>query len=196
MKLFLLAGSLCTASSFVAPSLPSFASTALRASKSDAEAHMDVMPKVWDELKKAERDLVVQQQVGDIDESEASKAMAEKLLETALDFVRTKERIEEELAEAAHKTFQHAAEEERVLKEHVLQEDVAEILDVADRYVDERLHMAQETEREKLAEEHEHLEQWAELRLEEEFIKSALKELEGLDKKTIDPWADVEDFDQ
>ena len=87
MKLFILAISLSTAASFVASPNSPLVPTALRAAgKSDAEARPDVMPKVWDDLKKAERDLVVQQQMGELDEGEASKAMAAKLLETALDY--------------------------------------------------------------------------------------------------------------
>ena len=87
MKLLILAISISTASSFVASPSSPLVPTALRAAgKSDAEARQDVMPQVWDDLKKAERDLVVQQQIGELDEGEASKAMAAKLLETALDY--------------------------------------------------------------------------------------------------------------
>ena len=86
MKLILLlAASLSAASAFVASPLPSFAAcTAFRAAgagKSDGET-----AQAWDELKQIERDLVVQQRAGDLDEGEASKTMAEKLLETALDY--------------------------------------------------------------------------------------------------------------
>ena len=106
--------------------------------------------------------------------------------------VRTKERVEEDLADVAHKTFEHAAQEERVLKEAVLEDD--RLNDIpADSYVEERLHQAQETEKDSAAEEYDHLGKWAELRMEEEFIKDALKDLEELDK--VDPWADVEEFD-
>ena len=84
LLLLLLAASLPAASAFVAPRQPpSLAAAALRATgKSDAAQPA----RAWDELKQIERDLVVQQQVGDLDEGAASKAMAEKLLETALDY--------------------------------------------------------------------------------------------------------------
>ena len=84
--LLLLAASLSAASAFVASPVPSSAAcTALRAAgagKSDGET----AAQAWDELKQIERDLVVQQQIGELDEGEASKAMAAKLLETALDY--------------------------------------------------------------------------------------------------------------
>ena len=104
----------------------------------------------------------------------------------------TNERIEEGLADTAHKTLEHAAEEERVLKEAILEEDLLKDIP-ADSYVDERLYRAQETENDSAAEEYDHLGKWAELRMEEEFIKSALDELKELDK--VDPWEDVEEFD-
>lgn len=190
MKLFVLAASLSTASSFVAVTAPPLASApaALRAAggaKSDAEAHMDVMPKIWDELKKAERDIVVQQQVGEIDEAAASKAMAEKLLETALDYVRTKERIEEDLASTAHRLFEHAVEEEKVLEEHVTEQLLNDI--PADSYIDERFHQAQEMEKHAHEEEIEHLEKWAELRMEEEAIKANLRELKDMKPEDLYP---------
>lgn len=168
--ILILAASLSTASSFVAIASPratrsSCAPTALAGTKSDAEAHLDVMPKIWDELAKAEKDIVVQQQLGELDQDKASRAMAEKLLETALDFVRTKERIEEDLAADAHKLFEHAVEEEMVLKEHVV-DNLKDTL--ADNYIDERFRHAQEMEREAHEEELQHLQKWAELRLEEE----------------------------
>mmetsp|Transcript_5470 Transcript_5470/g.11888 ORF Transcript_5470/g.11888 Transcript_5470/m.11888 type:complete len:183 (+) Transcript_5470:48-596(+) len=181
MKSYLVLASLSSASSFVTNTPPSLVSTMLHASgKSDAEAHMEVMPKIWDELKKTEKNIVIQQQVGEIDETDASKALAEKLLETALDYVRTKERIEEDLASTAHKTFEHAKKEERVLKEYIVEEEDIDIFSV-DSYVDERLHNAQEKEKEAHVEEAEHLNKWAELRMEEEAIKQTLKDLKDLE---------------
>lgn len=151
---------------------------------------MDVMPKIWDELKKSERDIVIQQQVGELDESDASKKLVQNLLETALDYVRTKERIEEDLATSAHRTHEDALEEERVLREYVV-EDTMDI--PADSYVDERFHNAQEMERESRVEEREHLGKWAELRMEEEAIKTALKDLEELEE--VDPWKNTKEWD-
>lgn len=111
-------------------------------------------------------------------------AMAEKLLETALDYVRTKEHIEEDLANAAHKTFEHAAENEKVLKEHIVADDMLDI--PLDSYLEERFREAQDMEREAHEEEKEHLYNWAELRMEEEAIKTAIKELKDLNKKMDD----------
>lgn len=111
---------------------------------------------------------MIQQQTGEIDEVTASKALAENLLQTALDYVKTKERIEEDLASTAHKTYEHMKEEERILKDHIVED---EVLDVhVDSYIDERLHHAQETEKEARAEELKHLEKWAKLCMEEEDI--------------------------
>ena len=111
-------------------------------------------------------------------------AMAEQLLETALDYVRTKEHIEEDLANRAHKTFQHAADNEKVLKEHIVADDKLDI--PLDSYLEERFHEAQDMEREAHEEEMEHLNNWAELRMEEEAIKSAIKELKDLSKEMDD----------
>jgi hypothetical protein len=113
--------------------------------------------------------------------------MAEKLLETALDYVRTKEHIEEDLATAAHKTFEHATTNEQVLKEHIVEDE--KVLDddlPLDSYLEERFHEAQVMEREAHMEEMEHMNNWAELRMEEEAIKSALKELKDLNKEQDD----------
>ena len=49
-----------------------------------------------------------------------------------------------------------------------------------DTYLEERFHEAQETEKEAHKEEFEHLNNWAELRMEEEAIKAAIKELKDL----------------
>ncbi|KAL7491014.1 hypothetical protein ACHAWT_000507 [Skeletonema menzelii] len=174
------ASSFYEASSFVMMNPPAFGPTALRSIND--EAHMEVMPKIWDELRKSEKDIVIQQQVGEISESEASMAMAERLLETALDYVRTKEHIEEDLATAAHKTFEHAAENEQVLKEHIVADDKLDDIPL-DSYLEKRFHEAQDTEREAHEEEIEHLNNWAELRMEEEAIKTAIKELRDLNKK-------------
>ena len=134
---------------------------------------------IWDELAKTEKDIVIQQQTGEIDEATASKALAENLLQTALDYVKTKERIEEDLASTAHKTYEHMKEEERILKDHIVED---EVLDVhVDSYIDERLHHAQEAEKEARAEEFKHLEKWAKLCMEEEDIKHSLKELKDLE---------------
>ena len=113
-------------------------------------------------------------------------AMAEKLLETALDYVRTKEHIEEDLATAAHKTFEHATKSEQVLKEHIVEDE--KVLDdlTLDSYLEERFHEAQVMEREAHMEEMEHMNNWAELRMEEEAIKSAIKELQDLNKENED----------
>ena len=100
--------------------------------------------------------------------------------------VRTKERAEEDLAATAHQTFEHAVEEERVLKEAIEEEDLMKENVPADDYIAERLHMAQETEKASHDEEFEHLGKWAELRMDEEEIKSTLKELKELDEE-IDP---------
>lgn len=233
------ASSFYEASSFVMMNPPAFGPTALRSIND--EAHMEVMPKIWDELRKSEKvrlcewcvvycnvcfllslcfceqscfvssplhpfqaiinssitlnffviilptqqDIVIQQQVGEISESEASMAMAERLLETALDYVRTKEHIEEDLATAAHKTFEHAAENEQVLKEHIVADDKLDDIPL-DSYLEERFHEAQDTEREAHEDEIEHLNKWAELRMEEEAIKTAIKELKDLNKRMDD----------
>ena len=97
--------------------------------------------------------------------------------------MRTKERAEEDLAVTAHQTFEHAAEEERVLKEHIAEEDLMKEDILADNYVEERLHAAQEAEKASHADEHAHLDNWAELRMEEEAIKSSLKELKDMDQE-------------
>lgn len=52
-----------------------------------------------------------------------------------------------------------------------------------DNYLDERFRHEQETEKQAYKEEFEHLNNWAELRMEEEAIKTAIKELKELNEK-------------
>ena len=48
--------------------------------ENDAEAHLQEMPKIWEELKKTERDILVQQQLEGSDENEATEKLVENML--------------------------------------------------------------------------------------------------------------------
>lgn len=176
MKLSVLTFAVATTatSSFVLHPSPAIRSKALH-EKSDAEAHMEVMPKIWDELKKTERDIVVKHHVDETNEDEFVKAMTERMLETALDYVQTKEQIEEADAFAAHKAYQQAVEEEEVLEEFIEADHLNDI--PLDSFVEKRLHSAQQLELDALKEEEDHLKQLDELHKAEESVRAALEEL-------------------
>jgi hypothetical protein len=144
----------------------------------DAEAQMEVMPKIWDELRKSERDIVIKHNLDEIDEMEASSALVEKMLETAMDFLKTKEQIEEEHAFAAHVAYQHAAEEEVILEESIIDENLKDI--PLDSSVKERLDAALEKEAKALKDEDDALKALAKLYHKEDALNATLEELKKL----------------
>lgn len=180
MKLFLLvaAASLSSSSSFLVRTSPPLASTTLEAGggEADSAARAGATPAVRD----APTPDASRTPGGDVDGAATPEALVEvveDLLETALDYIRTKERVEEGRAAAAHWAFEDAKREGTVLREHVVEDS----LDIpADFYAEERLYNARATEKRAVIEELEHLNKWAELRVEEEAIKQTLRDLKGL----------------
>ena len=142
------------------------------------EAHLEVMPKIWEELRSTERDILVQHQVHGKDESETTKLIAERLLETAMEYLQTKEIIEEEHAFAAHKKYQHAVEEEAVLEEFVMDDNLKDI--PLDSFVAARLYSAHKTEHDAIQDEEFALHELDELHRKEEVVRATLEELKRL----------------
>lgn len=173
IAILLLAAS--TASSFVANRSPAMKTSVLR-STGDLEG-------MWEELKKTERDIIVQTAVDEQEDTgQVGEILAEKLLETALEYVKTKEHNEEEKVLDAHKAFEHAVEEEKVLEEFVMEDQLNDI--PADSYVEERLHAAHDAEIEARKEEEAHLKKAEEWHKEEEAVEEVLEELWASQLKT------------
>jgi len=134
---------------------------------------------------------------------------AEEMLTTALDYVRAKEEVEEEHASTAHKAFEKAVDQEKVLesfakevqhdaedadiilktyeKEHYYEDReerremaVADVAHHVDSYVESRLHEAREMELHARQEEEEAKRIYEELRMDEEALEASLNELQAL----------------
>ena len=151
--------------------------------KSDAESHLKEMPQVWEELKKKELDMIVQGKKDGTDDTEVTKKVVEKMIETALDYVQTKERVEVEHVVAAHKAYEAAIKEEDVLGEFVEADKVRDV--PMDSYVEERYRAAVEAEVRAKNEETEAIHNFQQLKHSEEQMKATLDDLKGLD---LEPW--------
>jgi hypothetical protein len=150
---------------------------------SDAEAHMQEMPKVWEELKKTERDILVQQQLEGSDETEATEKLVENMLETALDFIKTKELVETERAKTAHENFQWAMREEEALEDFLQEEYKSGLFIDGSESLEEHAHKAHDTEISAIREEAEALHDLADLYEKEEAVKATLEELKRLSEE-------------
>ena len=152
--------------------------TNTRIYNSKAENHLNEMPKVWENLMKEEKDIIVQASLKGTDGKVLSKMLAEKLLETALDYVHTKEQVEVEHGINAHQTYEDAIEEEELLEEFVQEEQLKDI--PLDSYVEERLREAHKQEVQAKMEEEEAIKNFRELKIAEEGFKTTLSELKNL----------------
>ena len=148
--------------------------------ESDAEAHM---PKLWEELKKTERDILVQQQLEGSDETEATEKLVENMLETALDFIKTKELVETERAKTAHENFQWAMREEEALEDFLQEEYKSGLFIDGSESLEEHAHKAHDAEINAIREEAEALHDLADLYEKEEAVKATLEELKRLSEE-------------
>lgn len=151
-------------------------------STEDAEAHMKEAPHIWDDLRQVERDIVVQHELEGKDMSHAAEMLAERMLEAALDFVQTQERIEEDHAFSAHQDFMHALEEEHELDEFVTDEHMKDI--PMDTYVAARLQAVRDAEVKAMKDEDEALHHLDDLYEKEKALKESLEELKKIARDT------------
>ena len=157
---------------------PVYQRMSTRIYNSKAEHHLNEMPKVWENLMKEEKDIIVQANLKGTDGKVLTKQLAEKLLETALDYVHTKEQVEVEHGINAHQTYEDAIEEEELLEEFVHEEQLHDV--PLDAYVEERLREAHKQEVQAKMEEEEAVRNFRELKIAEEGFKATLSELKNL----------------
>lgn len=180
---------------------------------SDAEHLRETQAKVWRELKKKEKDIVIEETIKGTSQDVITTKLVEEMLEAAIDFVKTGEAAEEEHAAHAHQAFEKAVKQEKVLEEFAqeakhdaedadrilnvyernnLPEDfeerremaVADIAHHVDSYVEERHRQAHNDEVAAAKEEEEALRTLQDLKLTEEEFKATLAELKKLGSAT------------
>ena len=149
-------------------------------SNGDDAAQEKYLDSLWNELKKTERDIIVQEEIEGRDKKDVTKHLVEEMLGVALEHVKTKERIEAKHAKAAHEAFETAIQEEQVLQEFVEEEELHDV--PMDTFVSDRLQAAEEAEMKAMKEEEESVQVYQDLKASETNIKATLEALKRLER--------------
>ena len=214
MKLYLCIALLAPVSAFVIlASRPCRLTTSIQAT-SDAERHtQETQAKVWSELKKKEKDMIIQETIKGTDQEKITKKLVEEMLTAAIDHVKMMETEEEKHAAQAHAAFEKAVQQEKVLEEYASEAEhdaddadailstyrkndypedleerremaVADLAHHVDNYVEERLRQAFNDEFGASQEEQEALKTLFDLKLTEAEFTETLAEIKKLDSAT------------
>ena len=187
----LLGGNTNIVSSFhIRATVPPATATATRAlilaatgNNDDPTSSEEYLSNLWNELKRTDRDIVVQEKVNEgtteTNDEMLTKRLVEEMLDTALEHVKTKERLEARHAKEAHEAFEKAKQEEQVLHEYIEEEQLHDV--PMDSFISERLHAAEEAELQAMKEEDDSIRTSQELRNSESNIKATLEALKRLE---------------
>lgn len=146
-----------------------------------AEKHLDELIETWESLKKKEQKLIQENLAASKNAENSGIDFVEELFETALDYVQTKEIVEEEHADMAHHMVEEAIEGERVL-ENYAHDEMPHGANIED-FVESKLQAAKEAEKHAREDEEEAKRSLEELKRNEEYIKTTMEELRKLKPK-------------
>ena len=148
----------------------------LAAAGEDADQYLDGL---WNELKKTERDIVVQENIKGTNQNDVTKHLIEEMLETALEHVKTKERAEAKHAKEMHDAFEHAVQDEKELAAFVKEEHLRDV--AMDGFVRERFHTAQQEESQAVKEEGDAVRAYKYYKSVEDKVKATLEAFKRLE---------------